>query len=75
LDYCCCWVEQTIFRAYIKLKCCNDVKNKIKYFKAVKDAILKTKLREEFKKILNKKFKNYNGTNYLDMTAGFLFNN
>jgi hypothetical protein len=35
----------------------NDVKNKIKYFKAVKDAILKTRPREEFKKYSIKSLK------------------
>lgn len=50
-----------------------DVETKIAYLQDLK-AIAKTcSSAEEFKAEMNKQYKEYNGENYLDMTAGFFF--
>lgn len=50
-----------------------DVKTKISYLEDLKEIAKGCKTAEEFKEKVNKKYPNYSGANYLDMTAGFFF--
>lgn len=50
-----------------------DAQVKIDYLKELIKISGECKNADEFKKTVNKKFPNYSGGNYLDMTAGFFF--
>ena len=52
-----------------------DVKTKIAYIEDIKDIAQNSNSAEEFKNKVNKKYLNYSGGNYLDMTTGFFFSN
>lgn len=49
------------------------VDEKIKYLETVKQIALKSNNAEEFKTNMKETFSDYTGENYIDMTAGFLF--
>lgn len=50
-----------------------DAETKIAYLKDLKYIAEKCTNAEEFKSEVSKRYKNYSGENYLDMTAGFFF--
>lgn len=50
-----------------------DTETKIAYLKDLKYIAEKCTNAEEFKSEVSKRYKNYSGENYLDMTAGFFF--
>jgi hypothetical protein len=50
-----------------------DVEAKIAYLQELKDIAAGSEDREDFKARVNAMFPGYSGSNYLDMTAGFLF--
>lgn len=50
-----------------------DTETKIEYIEDLKNIAEKCSNAEEFKNEVNKKYSNYSGDNYLDMTAGFFF--
>ena len=52
-----------------------DVETKIAYLEDLKKIANESKNAEEFKEKVNKKYPNYSGSNYLDMTTGFFFPN
>lgn len=52
-----------------------DVKTKIVYLEDLKDIARLSDNAEDFKNKVNKKYSNYSGGNYLDMTTGFFFPN
>ncbi|MDV0446351.1 hypothetical protein MsAg5_01810 [Methanosarcinaceae archaeon Ag5] len=52
-----------------------DVETKVKYLEDLKETASKYESAEEFKAAVQKKYPEYAGENYLDMTAGFFFPN
>ena len=50
-----------------------DVEAKIVYLEELKAIAAKTGSAEEFKAACRRKYPDYSGDNYLDMTAGFFF--
>ena len=50
-----------------------DAKTKISYLENLKKIAADCATADEFKAEVNKQYPNYNGANYLDMTAGFFF--
>lgn len=50
-----------------------DVQTKIAYIESLKEIAAACGSADEFKEKINKRYGNYSGGNYLDMTAGFFF--
>lgn len=50
-----------------------DVQTKIAYIESLKEIAASCSSADEFKEKINKRYGNYSGGNYLDMTAGFFF--